>query len=100
MRWTKEMNLNVIRAYFRATKCSSISLGYRKVFHSEWLKMYPESVATEQRICDQKRTIFTRKLLSQYEIDNVKQEVQSEFDMNLLHTSQDSQNNETGQPRT
>ncbi len=43
MRWTKEMNINVMRAYFRATKCESQTTGYRTLFYNEWKIIYPTS---------------------------------------------------------
>lgn len=79
MRWTKEMNINVIKAYFRATKCDADNIGYRTRLHQEWLKLYPQSTVSEQNICDRNRVIFSKKYLSQVEIDQIKSEIQKEI---------------------
>jgi hypothetical protein len=87
MRWDKEMNINVIRAYFRATKCDSQTSGYRTLFYNEWKNIYPNSTVTEQRICDQYRVINRNKLLTATEIDKIKNDIRLEIEDPISDTS-------------
>jgi len=54
MKWSKEMNTNIIRCYFHATLIVP-DQPYRKEMTRKWKQIYPDSILTEQRICDQKR---------------------------------------------
>ncbi|CAI9719379.1 Calcium-dependent kinase 4 [Octopus vulgaris] len=56
MRWTKEMNLEIVHCYFKAIISSSTS--YRQSMHRYWKQLYPDTTFTEQRIADQKKQIF------------------------------------------
>ena len=52
--WTKEMNVNVVRCYYKSIGTSA-SPTYRKSMHTQWKKRYPGSTVTEQK------TMPTRK---------------------------------------
>jgi hypothetical protein len=87
MRWTKEMNSNIMRAYFRATKCESQTTGYRTLFYNEWKKIYPTTSVTEQRICDQRRVIIRNVLLTTTEIEKIKNDISMELNATLNEAS-------------
>ena len=58
-KWTREMNENVVRSYFRALH-SVPDQPYRKEMFNQWKLIYPDTTVPEQRICDQKREIFKK----------------------------------------
>ena len=58
-KWTREMNENVVRSYFKALH-SVPDQQYRKEMYNQWKLIYPETTFSEQRICDQKREIFKK----------------------------------------
>ncbi|KAI5696619.1 hypothetical protein M8J75_015564 [Diaphorina citri] len=85
-RWSCEENVNIFKAFFRATRCGTDVVRYRKKFFMEWKKIYPDSTVTEQRICDQKYQMEKKnKFLNKVQIDRIKQEVALELGMTLLH---------------
>lgn len=58
IRWTKEMNLDIVHCFFKAITNSSTS--YRRSMHRYWKQLYPDTTFSEQRIADQKKQIFSR----------------------------------------
>ena len=59
MKWTKEMNTDIIRCYFN-TILRIPDQPYRREFYNRWVRLYPENRLTEQRICDQQRLILRK----------------------------------------
>ena len=59
MKWTKEMNIDIIRCYFN-TILRIPNQPYRKEFYNRWVTLYPENRLTEQRICEQQRLIMRK----------------------------------------
>jgi hypothetical protein len=47
MKWTRELNLSLMRAYYLSTKVEEECEGYRQRLHAEWRKMYPDSTLDE-----------------------------------------------------
>ena len=85
-KWTKEMNTHIVRSYFTALKTAPTT--YRKAMYDKWKERYGENFS-EQRICDQKRTIFLKarndqnqrlrgNWLTQIEVDNIRHEINTE----------------------
>ena len=81
------MNENIIRSYYQAT-LNIPDQPYRKEMTNNWRRIYPESKLTEQRICDQRRTILSKvetnenthgNWLSALEIEQIREEVQAEI---------------------
>ena len=58
-KWTKEMNVNIIRCYFNTTQRRP-NQTYRKEFFRRWKEIYPSDISTEQRVCDQRAHITKR----------------------------------------
>ena len=59
MKWTKQLNTDIIRCYFETIQRIP-DQPYRKEFHNRWKEIHPESTLSEQRICDQQRTIMAK----------------------------------------
>ncbi|CAK1579741.1 unnamed protein product [Parnassius mnemosyne] len=75
MKWSKEVNLFIMRTYLYITKLETDMTAYRQQLHALFTRQYPEITVSEQRISDQRRTIVRNKLLSQEEIHQLKEEV-------------------------
>ncbi|XP_063891684.1 uncharacterized protein LOC135117143 [Helicoverpa armigera] len=80
MRWSKEVNTFIMRTYFHITKLETDMTTYRQQLHELFTRQYPEISVSEQRISDQRRTIVRNKLLSQVEIDKLKEEVREQLE--------------------
>ena len=59
MKWTKQLNIDIIRYYFN-TIIRITNQPYRRDFHTRWTTLYPENLLTQQRICDQQRMIMKK----------------------------------------
>jgi hypothetical protein len=79
MKWTRELNLSLMHAYFISTKVEEECEGYRQRLHAEWRKKYPDSTLDEQHVCSQLNSIIRRKKCSTTELDDLKSEVRQEL---------------------
>ena len=88
MKWTKVSNIDIMRCYFQ-TVLRIPDQPYRKQFHQRWCLLHPELPLTEQRICDQQRTMATKvntqentrgSWLTEMEIQNIRNTIQLEID--------------------
>jgi hypothetical protein len=79
MKWTRDLNLSLMRAYFISTKVEEECEGYRQRLHAEWRDIYPDSTLDEQRVCSQLNSIIRRKVFSTAELDVLKREVRQEL---------------------
>lgn len=79
MKWTKELNVELMRTYYFATNLETEPEGYRKKLFEEWKKLYPESTLTEQNLCGQVRSIQTGQRLSEAELTNIKQQIRDQL---------------------
>ena len=76
MAWTDEMNKDVMRCYFTASKLETIKSGFRAHLRQLFLEKYPYlSNITEQRLMDQKRVIVCNNRLSPNQIQQIKEEI-------------------------
>ena len=57
MKWTKQLNIDIIRCYFN-TILRIPNQPYRRDFHTQLSTLHPENLLTEQRISDQQRVIM------------------------------------------
>ncbi|XP_054746743.1 GATA zinc finger domain-containing protein 15-like [Anastrepha obliqua] len=90
MTWTREMNINVMRCYYKSTNIETNKTGYREDLHRLFVEIYPQYAnITQQRVVDQKRTIVTNNRLTAVELQNIKEEIAKE----LQSGSQDNNNN-------
>ena len=82
MIWTREMNIDVMRCFYRATQLDTNASGYRFHLRQLFLAAYPDLTnVTEQRLVDQKRVIINNKKLTVQEIEEIKREVAHELHM-------------------
>ena len=59
MKWTKQLNTDIIRCYFN-TILRIPNQPYRRHLHTLWTTLHSEKLLTEQRICDQQRVIMEK----------------------------------------
>ena len=74
-KWSRKMNMEVMYCYYMATK--ERQLGYRKRLHEIWQQRGNEE-KTEQRLCDRKKHIIDKTLLTEAELQTVKEHVDNE----------------------
>ena len=89
-RWTKDMNVFIVRSYYTAIKTTPAT--YRQAMHNLWKERYGD-IFSEQRICDQRRIIFSKainaqnqrlrgKWLTQIELDSIRDKINQEQRIN------------------
>lgn len=81
-KWSKEENTDIMRAYFHATKCDREKQGFRKKLVIEWRRLRPDSSLNESQLANQLYAIKTRKLLSELEIRQIKQQTEQLLNLN------------------
>jgi hypothetical protein len=81
MKWTKDMNITIMRGYYRATKLETDLTDYRIQTHTAFTDAYPDIAdrVTVQRIADQRRQIVTKRWLTEEELQKIKEEVALEI---------------------
>lgn len=100
MHWTRELNMSVMRAYYRSTKNETECEGFRKRLLTEWRNIYPESTLNEQRVCSQLNSIRRRKVFSDAELNLLKAEVRLELTNEVVleqHANENEQNEQIEQ---
>lgn len=82
--WTLKMNTDVMRCFYKCTKLETIKTRYRGEMHELFLSAYPQlaNKISEQRLMDQKRSILINKLLTDFQIQEIKQEIAMELNNN------------------
>nr|AAA92147.1 reverse transcriptase [Bombyx mori] len=80
MKWSREVNLFIMRTYYYVTKLETDLTIYRKKLHEHFSLKYPNVIISQQRISDQKRAIERNKLLSQETLDRLKEEVRKQLE--------------------
>lgn len=78
IKWTRELNAEVIRSFYYVNDCRDDPLGgWRHQLHNEFCKRHPELNLTEQNIVDRKNVIIRKGYLTPAEIANIRREVGS-----------------------
>ncbi|XP_063368185.1 ras and Rab interactor 3-like [Cydia amplana] len=77
MRWTREMNENVMRAYYGATEGGTQLSAYRSRILPLFQALEPTITVSEQRLSDQVRVIQRLKRLDDATLDRLRQEALS-----------------------
>ena len=101
MKWTENMNISIIRNYFRITQLETNQTGYRGELHRLFREDFPNMVVTEQRVADQRRMIVVKNMLSQDTLNRVRKDVADELklmqdanqEVELLHTQENEVSN-------
>ncbi|CAH2107788.1 unnamed protein product [Euphydryas editha] len=80
MKWSKEVNLFIMRTYYYITKLETDLTTYRKQLHELFSQNYPKINVTEQRIADQRRAIVKNNLLKQETLNIIKEEIKLQLE--------------------
>ena len=76
IKWSKEMNENVIKTYYHSNQCRDDPLpGWRTKFYLEFSNRYPHLQITEQNLIDRRNAIIKKKYLTEAEIEVLRREV-------------------------
>jgi hypothetical protein len=78
--WTNQMNKD-IRCYMRCTKVETELTAYRQKMYTQFVEIYPETAErlSEQNVADRRRAIITQKMLTEIEINEIKNQVKQEL---------------------
>lgn len=90
MRWTRELNLSLLRAYFTVTDLGRDCIGYRYRLEEMWNLEHPNLPMNGQRLADQTRSILKRKAVSDSEIEDIKRQIQNRVNVSHHNTTQPS----------
>ncbi|CAG4993609.1 unnamed protein product [Parnassius apollo] len=74
MRWTKSMNENALRAYYRAKGEETVGIAYRSRMHCFFAELEPSIPVTEQNLADRVRYIMRSKILDDAELERLRRE--------------------------
>lgn len=80
MRWTEDVNIFIMRTYYRVTKLETDMTTYRKLLHEHFLRQYPHVMVSEQRVSDQRRVIIRNRMLTNEKLEQIKEEVRLELE--------------------
>ncbi|XP_039755836.1 uncharacterized protein LOC120630638 [Pararge aegeria] len=80
MKWSREVNIFIMRNYLYITKLETDLTTYRQRLHELFKEQYPSIIVSEQRISDQRRAIVRNKLLPQDIIDQLKIEIRRQLE--------------------
>lgn len=75
MKWTTDVNIFIMTAYYTITNLESDKTAYRQTLHEQFTQKYPEYNATVQRVADQRRVIVTNNLLPLTTLQNIRERV-------------------------
>lgn len=83
IKWTQQLNKDVMRCYYRQTKCEQEITAYRTGMYNSFIQIHPDFAEklSEQNLADRRRAILSRKLLTLQEIDVIKEEVKIELEL-------------------
>lgn len=90
-KWSQADNLDLMRSYFRATKCDTCKFGYRKRMLTEWNLIRPDNTSNENQLATQLTSISRNNLLSETLIRAIKAEELDKIEQNTENN--DNENN-------
>ncbi|XP_030750616.1 uncharacterized protein LOC115878300 [Sitophilus oryzae] len=76
MKWTDEINKNLLLCYFTVTNLQQNTTGYRSQLYEAFMNIYPElrEMITEQRLSDQIRVIIQNNRISPTERETIRRQ--------------------------
>ncbi|CAG5006146.1 unnamed protein product [Parnassius apollo] len=74
MRWTKSMNENKLRAYYRAKGEETVGIAYRARMHCFFAELEPSIPVMEQNLADRVRYIMRSKIFDDAELERLRRE--------------------------
>jgi hypothetical protein len=96
-KWTRTMNMEVMKAFYRINQCEDIPrLGYRHLLYEEYKRIRPDIQISEQNIVDRYMVIKRKKYLTEIELQQLKREVGNELYQNENYEETSNQD-EVGQ---
>jgi hypothetical protein len=76
VKWTDDMDKDIMPCYYEVTEGDTITIGYRQELHREFTTIYPQFThLTERRLMDQKRFIINKNKIPLHMLQPMKQEV-------------------------
>jgi hypothetical protein len=88
-KWTMEMNIFIIREYFRITKLQDVVSTYRLDLFKAFQSKYPQFPVTIQNLADQRRAIMKKNYIPSAILENYSEN--NEVSNNLLQNSVEPQ---------
>jgi hypothetical protein len=80
IKWPRDMNIDVIKAFYRANKCEDLPQpGLRHLLHEEFKKIRPLLIISEQNVVDRKNVIIKKGYLTPTEIQDIRRLVENEI---------------------
>ncbi|XP_064074799.1 uncharacterized protein LOC135194103 [Vanessa tameamea] len=93
MKWTKEHNEAIIRAYYKITQLESNITAYGQPLHQAFIDTFPHLAhISEQRIADQRRLILNNNYVSKDKREAIKKEVAQELNRDKYDVNMQSEN--------
>jgi hypothetical protein len=81
-KWTMEMNIFIIREYFRITKLQDVVSTYRLDLFKAFQSKYPQFPVTIQNLADQRRAIMKKNYIPSAILGKIKNDVKLELSIN------------------
>jgi hypothetical protein len=91
-KWTMEMNIFIIREYFRITKLQDVVSTYRLDLFKAFQSKYPQFPVTIQNLADQRRVIMKKNYIPSAILENIKKDVKLELSINYSDNNEVSNN--------
>jgi hypothetical protein len=91
-KWTMEMNIFIIREYFRITKLQDVVSTYRLDLFRAFRSKYPQFPVTIQNLADQRRAIMKKNYIPSAILENIKNDVKLELSINYSENNEVSNN--------
>jgi hypothetical protein len=91
-KWTMEMNIFIIREYFRITKLQDVVSTYRLDLFKAFQSKYPQFPVTIQNLADQRRAIMKKNYIPSAILEKIKNDVKLELSINYSDNNEVSNN--------
>lgn len=82
MRWTKQMNTDLLSAYYMATKLETKKSSYMNEVRTIWNEKYRNIEMNNSRLNSQINSILRRNVFSRVEINQIKDQISRELTLN------------------
>uniref|UniRef100_A0A8D8RYE1 Uncharacterized protein n=1 Tax=Cacopsylla melanoneura TaxID=428564 RepID=A0A8D8RYE1_9HEMI len=82
MRWTKQMNTDLLSAYYMATKLETKKSSYMNEVTTIWNEKYPNTQMNNSRLNSQINSILRRNVFSRVEISKIKDQISRTLTLN------------------
>lgn len=78
MKWSDEINQQLLRCYYTVTHCETNLTGYRPELYTKFISIYPDlhNLVSQQRLADQIRVIHRNNRISPTDREKIKTEIQ------------------------